>query len=252
MSKTEVAPGEVATDQTYSIQLRCAGSYTVSFRCDVPSSVTEPEASSGTKRLVSNEEVWHGSFASNEVEVRAVEPEGLDAEVYKAFGHYVGPLSPTNQLQVLKRFPTSTYAAEFVYEMSWPGMRSHSVEKAIAAMKAKAMGFRPTDLPCTETIAPACRNIGVGPAGTEAARRNVAWIDFVLQHHPSIWCADQLRYTRAFAAYFAGDEADCVSRLETLSKTASPEVAARAHELLEAMRAEGLVGPEPEAQGDDQ
>jgi hypothetical protein len=218
----------------------------------VPSSVTDPEVNSSTGEPVSNDDVWHGSLASSTVTFQAIEPEGLDAEVYEALGHNPVPFSQAKREQVLVRFPASSYAAELVYEMSWPGTRPYSLEEVVYSMRAKASGFPSTPLPCTETIASACRDVGVGPRGTEAARRNAAWIDFVLEHHPRIHFADQLRFIRAHAAYFLGDEADCVSRLETLGKTASTEVAARARDLLAAMRAEGLVESEPEAEGDEQ
>jgi len=251
-SKMEVAPGEVVTDQTYSIQVRCAGSYRVAFRCDVPSSVTEPEVNSKTGEPVSNDEVWHGSFSSNEATFQAVEPKGLDAEVYEAFRHSPIDCMESERQRLLETYPTSTYAADLVYRMSWPGLRPHTVEDAVREMKAKGRGFPSTALPCTKTIASACRDVGVGPRGREAARRNVAWIEFVLQHHPTIQFADQLRFIQAYATYFTGKEADCAARLQTLSKTASPEVATRAHDLLEAMRAEGLFEQPPETQGDDQ
>lgn len=171
-------------------------------------------------------------------------PEGVDRQVYEAFGHE--PLAHGDiYRELLRRFPTSTYAAYIVRDHTQPGTQPPDSDVALYAMESGSMAFGPTPLPCVNPESPECRDIGFPPTGLEGARRQAAWLDLVLRSHPDIWFADELRFKRAYAAYFLGDDKGCAARLESLANHGKPYVASKAKELLAAMRAKGMLDPHP-------
>jgi len=185
-------------------------------------------------------DLWTGSSRSEEVMVEVFAPEGIDREAYEAFGPGI-VFDTRRHGELLRRFPTSTYAAYVVWKKTWPGTRPVEIESVLYSMERGPVSFGQTYLPCVDSQSPACRDMGYPPGGNEAARRQAAWIDLVLEHHPNLWFADELRFKKAYADYFLGDPAACAAGLEALAEHGRADVAAKARDLLSAMRAKGML-----------
>lgn len=69
----------------------------------------------------------------------------------------------------------------------------------------------------------------------------VGWFGRALKHHPDVWFADEMRFSRALDRYLLGDKDGCRVELEQLGAKGKPYVAEKAKELLAAMRAKGML-----------
>ncbi|GEM_PF-6177800 len=170
-----------------------------------------------------------------------VAPEGIDREAYEAFGH--DPLRNTERHgELLRRFPTSTYAAYVVWTRfvkGWGGMDAGLVVTTLG----RPYPFRTELLPCD------CDGRPVG--GTETRfepegifRCRAGWMELVLKHHPDIWFADEIRLRLALDRYRLGDPVACEAGLEELAENGRADVAVKARDLLSAMRAKGMLPEE--------
>ena len=192
------------------------------------------------KKPVEYPDLWWSRSVSKPIHVEVTEPTGVDKQAYEAFNH--NPLGNHDRLgELLRRFPTSTYAAYVVWKKTWPGARPVKIEDIFYSMQHGPRSFGQLYLPCVDADSPACRDMGYPPPGEEAARRQAGWIDLVLKHHPDIWFGDELRFKRAYAAYFLGDKPACAVGLEELADHGKAYVAAKAGDLLSAMRAKGML-----------
>jgi hypothetical protein len=247
MTKKTYEPGEGISGTTI-FSPHCAGAYDLFFACDIPASVKQSEKLA-TDEIVSNEDVWHGRFVSNEVTIHAVEPQGVDARAYEECNHH--PLFSTYWETLMLRFPSSTYTAYLVWSKTYPAFIPSMVADCVYSTSKGGIGsFPPGSLPCGDPGTQKCG--GARPNGTQAARRQVAWIDVVLEHHPDIWFADELRFERAYAAFHLGDENGFISAMDHLSKKGKPYVGDKARELLAALREKGLIQDPETAEGSGQ
>ncbi len=186
-------------------------------------------------------DLWWGHAVSGPVKVEVYAPEGVDKQAHEAFG--LDPLGSTLLYrELLRRFPTSTYAAYVVRRRTHPGTSPPQPDVALYAMERGLSSFGPTPLPCVTPESAACKDLGFPPPPAEGARRQAAWLDLVLRSHPGIWFADELRFKRAYAAFFLGDKDGCEAGLEDLAQHGKPYVASKARELLAAMKAKGMLG----------
>ena len=173
------------------------------------------------------------------VEFEIVPAQGLDAQVLEAFGGdplglwpYRGKQRP-GRVELLRRFPESTYAAYVVWKYSAKGILSMSVAKLVRYVEAGTANLGNSVPDVTGTW----RSF----SGDAYLDWRDAWFEKVLKLHPDLWFADELRFVIALDRYLLGDKAACESMLEDLAEHGREDVAAKARELLSAMRAKGLL-----------
>ena len=202
--------------------------------------VAEETASSFVNLKGETFSLWTGSSSSPQITVEVTEPEGIDKEAYEAFGR--NPLGDSERFgELLGRFPTSTYAAYVMWKKTHPGTRPPKIDNNLYAMELGIGSFGPTPLPCVDPASSKCVDVGISPGGYEGARRAAAWLDLVLRHNPDIWFADELLYKSAYTAFFLGDKDACAAGLEELADHGRSDVAAKAEDLLAAMKAKGML-----------
>ncbi len=165
-------------------------------------------------------------------------PTGIEIEAYDAFGPTVVE-DPRNRGDLLRRFPTSTYAAYVIWQKYAKDWSQVETDRAVATLE-RPYPFRTVLAPCDVTGLPAGgQETRFGP--TELFRCRVAWMERVLGHHPHVWFADEVRLRLALDRYRLDDKTACAAGLEALSEHARPYVAEKAQALLEAMQAKGML-----------
>jgi len=180
-------------------------------------------------------DAWEGTASSPVLAIRVTEPEGVDKRAYAHFGGDPVPFSDRagHLGDLLRRFPTSTYAAYVVWEYSARGL---------------------THMPADELIKYVAGNIDlIGDSvpdqsgswqdytGEAFLRWRDKWFQLILQHHPQIWIGDELRFVTALDRYLLGDKDACEAGLEDLAEHGKPWVATKAAELQAAMKAKGML-----------
>jgi len=205
---------------------------------------------------------WKGFAKSNTVEITVVSPTGVDRQAYDTYlkpyatgkkrllNSYTGresvmvkghsEIKGENLLNaILKRFPTSTYAACAVYGIMHGFMQGdenmflRSVERGTYLSNSY-----PDD---TGKSKDGWRSL----QGDAAAAWWSKWINIILTNHPDIWFADQLRLKRAVDQVALKNYQAGASDLEALSQEATPEIAQKAQKMLGMMRTKGWIKKEP-------
>ena len=229
---------ETVSLKNFSFMPRCPGVYSASYRCDVPAEALNPERNGKTGKIETNDEVWQGSFQSNVVTVTVVEPQGIDKEAYEAFGK--SPLGDHQRFgELLRRFPSSTYAAYAIWKKYAKGWAGVETQRAVQTL-AEPYPFKSELAPCDER--------GTPRGGTETRLDPTtlfhcrdAWMNLVLKNHPTIWFGDEIRLRLSLDRYRLGDKEGCAAGLEDLAEHGRPYVASKATELLSAMKAAGML-----------
>ena len=165
-------------------------------------------------------------------------PEGIDKEAYEAFGR--DPLGDSERFgELLRHFRTSTYAAYVVWKFS--GARGRAASKPLRTAEALSLGLPAVgnSIPCDQEECP--RDGWIELKGRDLVQWKERWFDVVLSNLPDIWFADDLEYMRATNRYLLGDKDACLAGLEELQDHGRPDVAAKAGELLAAMKAKGML-----------
>ncbi len=207
----------------------------------MPDETVHPQVNPDTKQLESNDEVWRGSFESNEVTVRISEPQGVDAEVLEALGAH--PMHSGRYGELLSRFPGSIYAAYWIWHYHAKGTATWDTDVALRlAEEGNRYG---NEIPCFHEEG--CRtDHSMSVNATQLTAWENKWFSTVLRSHPDAWFADEVRLRLALNLYSIGDHASCQARLEDLAEHGRPDVAANAADVLAAMRAKGMLeGTEP-------
>ena len=159
-------------------------------------------------------------------------PQGIDKEAYEAFGH--DPLGDSERYgELLRRFPTSTYAAYVVWEFAAKGLASMPVTRTTDYLNinvARLGNSVPDQVSTWRSY-----------SGEAFIRWREGWFSQILTAHPAIWFGDELRFTSALDVYFLGDKSGCAAQLRDLAEHARPYVATKAGELLAAMQAKGML-----------
>ena len=177
-------------------------------------------------------------------------PTGVDKQAYEAFNH--DPLGNHDRLgELLRRFPTSTYAAYVVWKR-WGKVTAGAWKSAEDRDKFLAwlaedpdQGYLTWNLPCAEDgrrDGAVTRRLG----GRLALACRDRWLDLVLDQHPNIWFADEVRLRLALNRYRLGDKYASVVGLEELAEHGRPDISAKAKALLAAMKAKGMLPEEGE------
>ncbi len=215
------------------------GSYRAQYVCEVPA--IGPDVNPQTKQLESNDEVWRGSFSSNEVMVEVAEPEGIDARAYGAFDK--APFNSSCFGELLGTFPGSIYTAYVVWTQHAKGTATW--DTGVALRLAEEGNRYGNEIPCFHEEG--CRaEHWMSMSADQVTSWENKWFSTVLRSHPDAWFADEVRLRLALNLYSIGDHASCQARLEDLAEHGHPDVAAKAADLLAAMRANGMLeGAEP-------
>lgn len=240
LTKQTYEPGVPVVITSDSYYPRCPGTYAAQFACNVPESAAQPEQNLKTFAWESNDEVWTGSFSSNEVSFEVVQPEGIDKEAYEALGPNLVADSQRNA-ELLRRFPTSTYAAYGIWHDFARGVSSdqNSVDVLLRDLRA-SIESQSNSVPCD--IPDWCDDQGwMSLQGEIFVRWRTERFGRILKYHPGIWFADEVRLKLALDRYRLGDKAACAAGLEALAAHGRHDVAAKAGELLEAMRSKAML-----------
>ncbi len=217
------------------------GDYRLRYLCDIPVDAIRPEVNPLTKQLESNDEVWRGSFSSNEVMVQVTEPDGVDAQAYEAFDK--APFNSSRFGELLSKFPGSIYAAYVVWTQHAKGTSTWDTDVALRlAEEGNRYG---NEIPCFHEEG--CRpDHSMSVNATQLTAWENKWFSTVLASHPDAWFSDEVRLRLVLNLYSTGDHASCETRLEDLAEHGRPDVAAKAADVLAAMRAKGMLeGTEP-------
>ncbi len=184
---------------------------------------------------------WLGAAVSRTFTFHVIEPEGVDREAYDAFGGDPLPILDREGIkeQLLRRFPTSTYAAYAIWKKYAKGSASVETQRAIQTL-VEPYPFRSELAPCDASGAPrGGSETRLDP--TTFFRCRDAWMDLVLTNHPAIWFADEIRLKLSLDRYLLGDSDGCAAGLEDLAEHGKPYVAGKAGDLLAAMKAKGML-----------
>jgi len=177
-------------------------------------------------------EAWNGEVKSEEARIQIIEPSGVDKEAYDDFKGL--PLSHPQDL--LAKFPASTYAGYAVCE-PMRHIYEGDQDKFMRALELGSTLSAGSVLDDTGTSKNGFRSMG----GKELAEWKAKWIGIVLKNHPDIWFADDIRLVRALDQIALKNYQAGAADLETLSKEAKPEVAARAKVYLELIKQKGWI-----------
>jgi hypothetical protein len=182
-------------------------------------------------------QIWHGEVASPEVTIDITEPQGVDREAYDHFGG-----RPMGAAELLREFPTSTYAAYAIWDKSRGKGAAATDPEIIANSLRRNLDSGGRYIPCPP-------GGGCDPAHeldrqtppVQAREWSARWIDIVLKAHPDIWFADELRLGLALDEFAAGKPALGASDLQNLAKNARPDIAEKAGQILAFAKQNGVV-----------
>ena len=174
---------------------------------------------------------WAGTVDSSPVQVTVEAPTGVDAAAYQAFKG--NPLA--HPVDLLRRFPTSTYAAYVVYGVvhGFAGGDQPMFLRSIETGSYLSNSY-PDD---TGKSKDGWRSL----SGEQAAQWWVKWINIILSNHPDIWFADRLRLKRAVDQVALKNYQVGAADLQTLSQQANPDVAQKAQAILGEMKQKGWI-----------
>lgn len=193
-----------------------------------------------------SEDLWRGTAISDPFEIEVKKPQGMDREVYDAFSH--APLDDSERYgELLRRFPTSTYAAYVVWYRLARGVDRGNTEGYLTTAQKPLYRFS-NSVPCDGT-GPCTKNGWMSLKGAPYLEWRDDWFELVLKHHPEAWFADEIRFRLSLDLYVRGDKTGCAALLEHLEQHGRNNIAAKASDLLAAMRAKGML-EEPEAGGE--
>ena len=227
----EAAPGwkkEINEDLSYSCK-DDPGEFIVQFGVSSQGPYinysSEPEE---PRRMEKEIDAWKGALSSEPVRITIDQPQGEDK---KAYDYFKGePMAKLDEL--LKKFPSSTYAAYVVYD--------------------RLKGFADADFNNPKFLRSLETGIFLSNSyPTEGGwswmkdEMNAAWwskwAGIILKNHPEIWFADELRLKLAMNQValknYQAAEADFIK----LSKEAKPCIAEKAALFVEIMKQKGWV-----------
>ncbi len=176
-------------------------------------------------------EAWEGEVATPSLKTVVLPPQGVDREVFEAFDADSLALGE-HQGDLLRRFPTSTYAAYVVWELGAKGILTMDLDRTVRYLNGRVERMW-ASIPFGDDWQ--------SLKGSEFLNWRDSGFEQVLETHPDIWFAGELRYVLALDDYLLGDKASCAARLEDLSEHAKPYVAENAQALLKAMKAKGML-----------
>ena len=192
-----------------------------------------------------------GFSKQTEISVEFTCPQGKDAEAYammadgpcpkKPFStvsliHY----DPDKMLNLLKDFPTSTYAAYVIYGRMSGFMQWEPTEdkKNMFAAGIEAGGWFSNSYPDDTGKS---KDGSVWLKGQAAADWWAKWYEIILKNHPDIWFADELRLKKAVDQMCLKNYQAAQADLETLSKDPTFKQKDKAQAYLGLMKQKGWI-----------
>lgn len=192
--------------------------------------------------------IWEGDLTSNVAEVEVLTPKGEDLRALKALGltsidkaalTSIAPFLNEHAGDFLSRFPTSTYAAYVVWEMSdAKGIAQSEPSMAVRALETGLVLRSDMSLWCpgaSAKLTPGVRN------GKEAIDCRAYWYAIVLKNHPDIWFADQIRLRSAIDQLALKNNQAAQADLEAIAKSEISDMAPRAKQYLDLMKQKGWI-----------
>ena len=176
-------------------------------------------------------QAWEGEVTTPLLRLVIKAPEGIDREVFDTFD-YDSLVLGKHSAEILRRFPTSTYAAYVIWELGAKGILTMDLDRTVRYLNG--------------SVERMWASIPFGDdwqslKGSEFLNWRDSSFEQALETHPDIWFAGELRYVLALDDYLLGDKASCAARLEDLSEHAKPYVAENAQALLKAMKAKDML-----------
>jgi hypothetical protein len=171
---------------------------------------------------------WEGKVESNECYVTVVTPKGIDKEAYEYFKG--SPLS--NPTELLKNYPTSTYAAYLIYDRLRGFAQADFTNPRF--LKSLETGVFLSNSYPTEAG-------WIWFKGEDNAAWWSKWAEVILKNHPDIWFADELRLKVAINQVALKKYKEGEAELEKLSKETKPYIAEKAEKFLDLMKQKGWI-----------
>jgi hypothetical protein len=241
----------------------------VGWTTDVPRAFLPPEPgeytlvfeftmAAGTETWLGEpEDNWVGEVSSSPVKVRVIEPQGSDAETFEWYSNLVPedyccsrarrfasafnlPFRNAERADILRRFPESVYTANYVIN----DLLQLNLNVPPEYIMRTEFGRDINDFHDTVPCPPPERCLENGTVylrGVDYLNWKLAWCDKILEDHPNVWFADDVRYVRAIYLVQSGDMKSCEAGLVELVEHGRPYAAERAGELLADMKAKGML-----------
>lgn len=208
-------------------------------------------------RLGEPDEHWQGEVSTAAVKVRVVKPQGVDAEVFDwysnlaqrdcccsrarrfRYGFMPAVFSP-ERMDFIQKFPDSVYTAEYVmHELLQKGSDYVPPENLLWRLKMPIGEFH-ARIPCPPPER--CLDNGtIYLGGADYIAWKLGWCERILEQHPDVWFADEVRFWEAFYRCRLGDTEGCEADLLDLAENGRLYGAEKGAELLVALQAEGFL-----------
>ncbi len=198
---------------------------------------------------------WTGKISTTSLTVRVVEPEGIDAEAFNAilargsksktvpsparFWAFLVQVPGSGRL-LMTRYVRSVYAAQTIQRRYARLEIGAPVSSFLRYLEAEADSKRYRSTLCDSSGQPDVEH-PMKLRGRPYLECSASWLELALRNHPDIWFADEMRLRLALDRYLLGDKNTCAAGLEALAAHGRPYVAAKAKDLLTAMRAKGML-----------
>ena len=208
-------------------------------------------------RIGEPEEHWSGKVYSESITVWAEEPAGVDQ---KAFNTIVNQVSEDagdlllrfskaflvfdTRSQLFRQFPESTYTADQVLRYcTWMPWQDNENVVSHLAMGVENLW---NSVPCDHTE---CAGTGSVPLAREDyVRWQIKWFKRVLEFHPDIWFADDIRFHLGFDYLLLGQKGPAEEEFQTLAEKNDSPWAVKTRDLIQQLKAKGMLDPGPRAQ----
>ena len=201
-------------------------------------------------------DLWKGGLDQPRVVVEVIEPDGVDGEAFVFFDEDPAGRMPVpgsiearrrRPGELLRRFPTSTYAAYEVWQNYGRASFRGNTDGFISRM-TEDIRRQSNSVPCDQEV---CGPNGwMSLSGRDYVEWRVRWFEIVLENHPQIWFADEVRLKLALDHYLLGDHDAAIAGLEGLAEHGGALAAKKCRELLAAMKAKGMLeGGSPTEEG---
>ncbi len=207
---------------------------------------------SGGKRAKGEPEMhWAGKVYSEIVTVHAFDPTGVDAQ---AFSFIVNQVQESKgdavtrfssafvygdaRGQLFREFPESTYTAYQLYR-SYCGRKPWQDNVKVLSALNKAVVRMHNSVPCDRSD---CAESGsVQLRGEDYLNWQNLWFERVLEHHPDIWFADDVRFHLALNHFLLGEITLAEEELKVLAGKKDSLWASKTQDLLRQLETKGVL-----------
>jgi hypothetical protein len=183
---------------------------------------------------------------SNRVHFRIVTPQGNDASIFARHATRCNQIILTAQ-DLIRDFPTSTYAAYAVWHLSGAEGMGRSDPARVIADRSKDWGRTPPEaINLLEGINVPFdvidgKKVGGEIRGKVAIAWREKWFGIVLKNHPDIWFANELKLRAAIDQLTLKNYQAARADLEAIAKDDKAPMAPKAKEYLGLMNKQGWI-----------